>query len=99
MNLEVKSNPIAQLELLKQFTFTDKLVFLDELIQNASRAKAKSVTIEADSQSVTIKNDGVVLGDPQSLFSIAESNWDSSVNDENPFGIGFFSVVAAFNTI
>ena len=99
MNLEVKSNPIAQLKLLKQFTFTDKLVFLDELIQNASRAKAKSVTIEADSQSVTIKNDGVVLGDPQSLFSIAESNWDSSVKDENPFGIGFFSVVAAFNTI
>lgn len=99
MNLEVKSNPIAQLKLLKQFTFTDKLVFLDELIQNASRAKAKSVIIEADSQSVTIKNDGVILDDPQSLFSIAESNWDNSVNEESPFGIGFFSVVAAFNNI
>lgn len=99
MNLEIKSNPVAQLKLLKQFTFTDKLVYLDELIQNASRAKASEVKIQINSDSVMIENNGKVLEDPQSLFSIAESNWDSSVSDESPFGIGFFSVVAAFNKI
>jgi len=96
--IKLESNPINHLKLLKHFTFTDPYSFVDEIAQNASRAKAKKLVVSTRSgDTLILYNDGKVLEDPQALFSIAESNWDETVKEENPFGIGFFSIVAAYN--
>jgi len=71
--VELKVNVINQLKLLRQSTFKDILCFLDEDIQNAQRAKAKNVYISIEGDSIIIENDGSILDNPQSLFSIAES--------------------------
>lgn len=102
-NVEVKVNVINQLKLFKTATFKDKLCFLDEDIQNAQRAKATEVRVTVDEyreNNVIIENNGKILDNPQSLFSIAESGWDNEVmNTENPFGIGFFSNITVSDDI
>lgn len=100
--VEVKMNIINQLRLFRQSTFKDKLCFLDENIQNAQRAKATEVKVTIDSYEkvLIIENNGAVLEDPQSLFSIAESGWDNDIiENENPFGIGFFSNISVSDKI
>lgn len=103
-NVELKVNVINQLKLFKQSTFKDVLCFLDEDIQNAQRAKATEVRITKnrydDIPSLVIENNGEILEDPQSLFSIAESGWDNDIKQsENPFGMGFFSNITVSNKI
>jgi hypothetical protein len=100
--VELKVNVINQLKLLRQSTFKDILCFLDEDIQNAQRAKAKEVriTTNINKKTIVIENDGKILTNPQSLFSIAESGWDEEVkSQENPFGMGFFSNITISNLI
>lgn len=98
--VELKVNVINQLKLLRQSTFKDILCFLDEDIQNAQRAKAKNVYIHTEDGKVIIENDGKILDNPQSLFSIAESGWDNETKEtENPFGMGFFSNITVSNLI
>lgn len=95
-DVKVKINVLNQLRLLRNSTFKDKLTFLDEIIQNAQRAKAKNVFIEYESYNdiMIIENDGQILKNPQVLFSMSDSGWDDDVkNTENPFGVGFFSVI------
>ena len=100
--VQLKVNVINQLKLLRQSTFKDILCFLDEDIQNAQRAKSTEVHVDVDhyEKKVIISNNGKVLKNPQSLFSIAESEWDDDVkNTENPFGMGFFSNITVSNLI
>lgn len=100
--VELRVNVINQLKLFRQSTFKDILCFLDEDIQNAQRAKAKNVKVflEKYNNKLIIENDGNVLDNPQSLFSIAESGWDNDVKEnENPFGMGFFSNISVSNII
>lgn len=95
--VELKVDVINQLVLYRTATFKDKLAFLDEDVQNAQRAGAKNVWIETDlsTRQIRIKNDGVVLDDPQNLFTMAESGWDEDIKEnENPFGLGFFSNIS-----
>ena len=103
MAVELKVNVINQLKLLRQSTFKDIYCFLDEDVQNAQRAKATEVKVTVDKWekgTVTIENNGNVLTNPQALFSIAESDWDEEVrNNENPFGMGFFSNITVSNFI
>ena len=103
MAVELKVNVINQLKLLRQSTFKDIYCFLDEDVQNAQRAKATEVKVTVDrcgEKTVTIENNGNVLTNPQTLFSIAESDWDEEVrNSENPFGMGFFSNITVSNLI
>jgi hypothetical protein len=100
--VELKVNIINQLKLFKQSTFKDILCFLDEDVQNAQRAKAKEVRVTTkpyDNQLI-IENDGNILDNPQSLFSIAESGWDNDVmKNETPFGMGFFSNISVSDKI
>lgn len=96
----LRSNPVAQLKLLKNSMFIDKYVFVDELIQNAQRAGATQVDIVVDVNDICVTNNGAVLDDFQKLFNIAESGWESEeVKKEMPFGIGFFSVVLVADII
>lgn len=97
MNCEVKVNVINQLMLLRQSSFKDKLSFLDENVQNAQRALATEVKVTTNysEKLLTIENNGLILEDPQKLFSIAESGWSQDIQEnENPFGIGFFSNIS-----
>lgn len=100
--VELKVNVINQLKLFRQSTFKDILCFLDEDVQNAQRAKATELKVVTDrySNTLTIENNGGVLDNPQSLFSIAESGWDNNVKkSENPFGMGFFSNISVSNLV
>lgn len=101
--IEVKVNVVNQLKLLRQSTFKDILCFLDEDVQNAQRAKATEVRVTIDRYNkgeVIIENNGKILDNHQSLFSIAESSWDEEVNKtENPFGMGFFSNITVSNLL
>lgn len=98
--VELKVNVINQLKLLRQSTFKDIFCFLDEDIQNAQRAKANNAYITVNYDSVIIENDGAILENPQSLFSIAESGWDNETKEtENPFGMGFFSNITVSSLI
>ena len=99
-NLEIKVNIMNQLKMLRQTTFKDPLTVLDEIIQNAQRAKAKNVYVTYDSETLTIENNGKILKNPQFLFSMGESDWDEEVTEtEKPFGMGFFSVITASDYI
>jgi len=98
--MKLSSDPIMQLLLLKNTTFADKVSFIDEAIQNAQRAKAKTIRVRHNGDTIIIENDGAILADPQSLFSMSESGWkDDDVMAENPFGIGFFSNTVVSNYI
>lgn len=100
--VELKVNVINQLKLFRQSTFKDILCFLDEDIQNAQRAKATEIRVDTDrcEKKLIIENNGAILDDPQSLFSIAESGWDNETKkNESPFGIGFFSNISVSNLV
>lgn len=100
--VELKVNVINQLKLFRQSTFKDILCFLDEDIQNAQRAKATEVYVTTNTyeRTLTIENNGAILDNPQSLFSIAESGWDNdTMKNENPFGMGFFSNISVSDSI
>lgn len=71
---------------------------IGELIQNCRRAGATEVNITLESQSagmfVTVEDNGIGLNDPEKLLSLSESAWpeDSSAMEEDPAGMGFFSL-------
>ena len=101
-NVELKVNVLNQLALLKNSTFKDKFSFVDENLQNAQRAKATKYIVntiatgELDCYDVVFENNGAILEDFQMLFSLAETGWDEEIiENENPFGMGFFSNITA----
>lgn len=100
--VELKVDVINQLVLYRNSTFKDRLCFLDEDVQNAQRAKATEVRITRDQQEkkLVIENNGSVLDDVQKLFSMAESGWEDEIREnENPFGLGFFSNISVSNLL
>lgn len=70
----------------------------NELLQNARRAGATSVTIIIDKPEdertlVTIADDGKGIASPQELLSLGKSRWDEETEQrEDPAGMGFFSL-------
>lgn len=98
--IEIKVDVMRQFELLRNTTFKDPLCFLDEDIQNADRSGAKNVYISYSGDALVIENDGSVLHDPEVLFTMGKSGWDEEVKEnENPFGMGFFSNIPTSNYI
>jgi hypothetical protein len=79
-----------------RFSFTNREVLIAELMQNARRAGASNVNIEFDehSKTLTVTDNGSGISNFQSLFTLAESGWDDSIQEsEHPFGMGFFSTL------
>lgn len=67
---------------------------LGELLQNARRAGARSIQIDADDDSIVVTDDGSGIADLQSLIHIAESGWDEDLQRrENAFGMGILSTL------
>ncbi|HMU87290.1 MAG TPA: ATP-binding protein [Agitococcus sp.] len=85
-----------------RYAFTDHVVLIAELMQNARRAGASKVIIDFDStlHTLTVTDNGCGISDFKSLFTVAESGWDDSIKEsENPFGMGFFSALFAADEV
>jgi hypothetical protein len=64
---------------------------LTELMQNARRASAAFIAVDYDgrAQRLSVRDDGVAIGDWQGLFTVGESGWDApGASDERAFGRG-----------
>lgn len=95
--LSVQVNVVNQVKLFRSNTFADPMAFVDELIQNAQRAGATELKIEVLDDRITFTDNGCGLdaNGVKKLFTMNESGWqDENVKVQNPFGLGFFSVVA-----
>jgi hypothetical protein len=100
MSLEVKVDVAGQIKLFKTVTFTDPYAFVDEALQNSQRAKAKTVNVTVEADRIIFEDDGIGLTDPESLFTMSKTGWDQeTVEEQSPFGLGFFSCVALANKI
>jgi hypothetical protein len=89
----------------KFFTHKDNLMF--ELIQNAARAKATRVEInapyinggqtypEANPDNILrIRDNGQGITDIVALLGIAISDWDKDIDQQEPAGMGFLQLLA-----
>lgn len=100
MSLQVKVDVAGQIRLFKTVTFTDPYAFIEEALQNAQRAKATEVRITTGEDEIVISDNGNGLTDPESLFTMSKTGWDEdTVNDQSPFGLGFFSCVALADVV
>jgi len=84
--------------------FTDPKNLLGELIQNACRAKADKIDIimgkEKESgipgeNTLYIQDNGTGIHDLKALLGIAYSDWDDSVETQEPAGMGFLQLIAS----
>ncbi len=79
-----------------RFAFTDAKVLIAELMQNSRRAGASHICINFDEEhhALTFIDDGCGIADFEPMFTIAETGWNESVQDEeSPFGMGFISTL------
>lgn len=80
---------------------------LDELVQNAQRAKAQNLNLgsvtgyEAGCFSlIEVQDDGRGLSKVDDLLKLANSGWSSDVvESDQPFGMGFWSTVTATSRV
>ena len=81
--------------------YSSPAALVDELVQNASRAKATRLDVRITNcwkgknpiEAFQFKDNGVGMSDPQKLLSMAASGWDDeTAKDQDPFGLGFWSV-------
>lgn len=89
------------LEHLRSF-FSTSTTMLAECMQNARRAGATYVSFayEASAATLIVTDDGKGIDDFAALVTVAESGWTQEmVDNEQPFGIGFFSVCFAAKRI
>jgi hypothetical protein len=74
---------------------------LNELLQNARRAGATTVTIRlSDDRLLTVEDDGTGIAQPQTLLTLGESDWSEATKlQEAPAGMGVFSLANRSVTI
>lgn len=90
--IRLKTNQPRLISNLK-YAFTPHSM-LGELLQNARRAGARSIQIDAYHDSIIVTDDGSGIADLQSLIHIAESSWDEELQRrENAFGMGILSTL------
>ena len=81
-----------------KFSFTNQTTVLEELMQNARRAKATQVLFEfaPETKMLRVTDNGCGIDSIETLLTVAESGWDAEVvAQEHPFGIGFLSALFA----
>lgn len=68
---------------------------LPEMIENAIRAKATTVTIKTEKETLLIENNGNVLEDFTNLFIVAQSNYENDIEKaQKPAGMGILSLIS-----
>lgn len=91
MQIQVRINEEGALR-NQRFAFTDRFTLVSELLQNARRAGATLISIDhdAETRTLTVRDNGRGIDDFQKLLTFNESGWDEPTCDaENPFGVGF----------
>lgn len=91
-NISITIDIISKLKKIYEGkTFSDSLVVITELLQNSQRAGAKKVNIELGEGKLVFKDDGCGCKDPNYLYKLDYSNWEST---NEGFGIGLWSWLA-----
>ncbi len=90
--LEIRSNTIGKLKkIYNGRSFSDSIVVITEMYQNAKRAEATRVDITLSEDTLTFADNGCGCDDPQNTMTLDLSSWKST--DEG-FGIGLWSWLA-----
>lgn len=81
-------------------TFSSSFTVLGELLQNARRAGASRVNFIVDDEVIVVEDDGCGIENFATLFSIARSGWDDTIQaTESPYGMGFAATWFACKTL
>jgi hypothetical protein len=88
---QVSPTTLSKVSRLFNASLTD---CLNELLQNARRAQASTVTVTIDAdRRLTIDDDGLGIAHPQTLLTLGKSDWsEATQQQEDPAGMGFFSL-------
>lgn len=98
MKISVTSNISNRIKKIREGIVYQKwLCFVAELLQNSQRAKSKKIDIEVREGCFIISDDGKGCINPNHVFTLDFSHWESSVHA--PFGEGFSSLFVIANTI
>ena len=82
--------------------FSTSTTVLAECLQNGRRAGATQIHFAYDDATATLRitDNGCGIADFRNLITVAESGWsEETMTSEKPFGIGFFSVAFAAESI
>ena len=83
--------------------FSSSFSVIGELLQNGRRAEATTieVTLDSKSRNLTISDNGIGIQNFAKLLDLATSGWRAEKVQltEKPFGMGFFSVVFAAESV
>lgn len=87
-----------------RYAFAHSLSAVLELVQNARRAGADTVTIstggDGEHPCLTVSDNGRGISSFQVLLDIATSGWDETIaKDERPYGLGFLSALYSAPTV
>lgn len=91
--------------LLKNFgeVFSGETIWIRELLQNGRRAGATRIdlfTDRSDPNYLMIADNGCGIADFQALLTMGRSGWQSNlIENENPFGLGFYAALYAASTV
>lgn len=78
---------------LNTLLYADRRTVVDELVQNAQRAGADRVEMSANDHVFRFEDDGCGC-EPEDLLTLADTGWDDEVvEDVDPFGLGFWSIM------
>ena len=103
--MDIKVNVVNEMRRIKNTAYSDRLTWIDELVQNGQRSRAKNIKITLQNnygklEKIIIEDDGVGCTNPENLFIKSTSGWDSEITQlETPFGEGFFSTIMVANNI
>lgn len=81
--------------------FTNPVKVISELVQNARRAGATAIKVEASvsddkTLNISVIDDGCGVCDIATLLCLSQSGWDDAVvKQDNAYGMGFFSTLFA----
>ena len=79
-------------------SFASSFSIIPEMMQNSRRAGATKVefTFNPDTKTLVVSDDGEGIDNFAVLLSLCDSGWDqSTMQADNPFGMGFFSLFFA----
>jgi len=94
---QITSDVVSRLAKIRQGVVYNSITsVVSELLQNCQRAKAKTIHCFIKDNYLTIIDDGVGCKDPDELFTIDRSAWDST---NEGFGEGFTSVYTVADII
>lgn len=91
-NISITVDILGKIKKIKEGkTFSDSLVIITELFQNAQRAGAKNVYVDLADGRMTFTDDGCGCKKPEDVFTLDHTAWE--LTDEG-FGIGLWSWLA-----